>query len=67
MVLLHEKEDDHNPDDKKKEQGAEGRQTSEPKKKAHSTSEFVIVAKFGDHMLHRLASSLLNVIRQVSR
>ena len=39
-------------------------QTSEPKK-AHSTGEFVIVAKFGDHVLYHLASSLLNVIRQV--
>ena len=36
---------------------------SEPEK-AHSTGEFVIVAKFGDHMWHRLASSLSNVIRQ---
>ena len=33
----------------KKEQDAEGRQTSEPEK-AHSTGEFVIVAKFGDHV-----------------
>ena len=30
--------------------------------KAHPTSEFVIVTKFGDHVLHRLASSLSNVI-----
>ena len=29
------------------------------------TGEFVIVAKFGDHVLYRLASSLSNVIRQV--
>ena len=29
--------------------------------------EFVIVAKFGDHVLHRLASSLLNVIRQADK
>ena len=42
------------------------RQTSEPEK-SHSTGEFVIVLKFDDHMLHRLASSLLNVIRQVGR
>ena len=35
--------------------------------KTHPTGEFVIVAKFGDHVLHRYASSLLNVIRQVGR
>ena len=29
--------------------------------------EFVIVAKFGDHVLHRLASSLSNVIRQADK
>ena len=49
----------------KKEQ-AEGRQTSEPEK-AHSTGEFVIVAKFGDHVLHHLAFSLSNVIRQADK
>ena len=65
MALLHE-EDDHIPQDKRKKQGAEGRQTSEPEK-AHPTGEFVIVAKFGDHVLRRLASSLSNVIRQVGR
>ena len=43
-----------------------GRQTSEPEK-AHPTGEFVIVAKFGDRVLRRLASSLSNVIRQVRR
>ena len=31
---------------------------------AHFTGEFVIVAKFGDYMLHRLASRLLIVIKQ---
>ena len=31
------------------------------------TGKFVIVAKFGDHVLRHLASSLLNVIRQVGR
>ena len=36
-------------------------------KKAHLTGEFVIVEKFGDHVLCRLASSILNVIRQVGR
>ena len=34
---------------------------------AHSTAEFVIVAKFGDLLLCCLASSLLNVIRQVGK
>jgi len=29
--------------------------------------EFAIVAKFGDHVLRRLASSLSNVIRQAGR
>jgi len=62
MALLHE-EDDHIPKDRRKKQGAEGRQTSEPEK-PHPTGEFVIVAKFGDRVLRRLASSLLNVIRQ---
>ena len=32
----------------------EGKQTAEPEK-AYSSGEFVIVAKFGDHVLHRLA------------
>ena len=50
----------------KLKEGAKGRQTLEPEK-AHSTGEFVIVAKFGDHVLSRLASSLSNVIRQVGR
>ena len=66
MALLHEEEDHHIPQDKRKKQGAEGRQTSEPEK-AHPTREFVIVAKFGDCVLRRLASSLSNVIRQVGR
>jgi len=35
--------------------------------KRDPTGEFVIVVKFGDHVLCRLASSLSNVIRQVSR
>jgi len=35
--------------------------------KAHFTGEFVIVAKFGDHVLHRLASCLSNAIRQVDK
>ena len=66
MALLHEEEDDHIPQDKRKKQGAEGRQTLEPEK-AHPTGEFVIVAKFVDRVLRRLASSLSNVIRQVGR
>jgi len=35
--------------------------------KAHPTGEFVIVAKFGGHVLCRLASSLSNVVRQVGK
>ena len=50
----------------KKEQGVESRQTLELEK-AHSIGEFVIVAKFGGHLLHHLVSSLSNVIRQVGR
>ena len=57
------KEDDHNHTDERKEYGAEDRYSSEPQK-AHLTSEFVIVAKFGGHALHYLAS---NVIRQGGR
>jgi len=44
-----------------------GRQTVEPEKAEHSSSEFVILAKFGGHVLCCLASSLSNVIRQVGR
>jgi len=36
-------------------------------KRPHPTGEFVIVAKFGGHVLHCLASSLSNVIRQAGR
>ena len=43
MALLHEEEDDHIPQDKRKKQGTEGRQTSKPEK-AHPTGEFVILA-----------------------
>ena len=35
--------------------------------KAHPTGEFVIVPKFGGNVLHCLASSLSNMIRQASR
>jgi len=42
-------------------------QTNVEPEKAHSTGEFVIVTKFGNHELRRLASSLSNVIRQAGR
>ena len=35
--------------------------------KAHPTGEFVIVAKFGDHVLCHLATRLANVIREGER
>ena len=47
-----------------KEQGAEGRQTIEPEM-AYYSGDFLIVAKFGDHVLRHLASILSNVIRKV--
>jgi len=48
MAFLHEEEDedDHTHTDERKEYGAENRYSSKPQK-AHLTSEFVIVAKFG--------------------
>ena len=55
--------DNHSHKDKKKEHGTEDRYLLESKK-AHSTGELVIVAKFGGHVLHHLASRLGNVIRQ---
>jgi len=66
MAFLHEEQDDHNTTDERKEYGAEDRYSSEPQK-AHLTDEFVIVAKFGGHALHHLASRLVNVIRQGGR
>jgi len=57
MAFLHEEEDDHNHTDEKKEYGAEDRYSSEPQK-AHLTGEFVIVAKFGGHVLRHLALGL---------
>ena len=39
---------------------------SEPQK-AYPTGEFVIVAKFGGHVLRHLTSALANVIRQGGR
>ena len=50
----------------RKECDAEDRYSSEPQK-AHLTGEFVIVAKFGGHALHHLASRLANVVRQGGR
>jgi len=66
MVSLHEKEDDHNTTDERKQYGTEDRYLSEPQK-AHLTGEFVIVAKFGCHALSHLASWLANVVRQGGR
>ena len=63
MALLHEGEDNHSYKDEKKEHGAEDRYSSEPQK-ANPTGEFVIVAKFGGHVLHHLATRLTKVIRQ---
>jgi len=60
MAFLHEEEDDHSTTDEGKEYG---RYSSEPQK-AHLTGEFVIVAKFGGHVLHHLASRLVNVINR---
>ena len=61
--MLHEKEDNHN---QKKKQGAEDRYSLEPEK-ADPTGEFVIMAKFGGHVLRHLASRLANVIREGGR
>jgi len=66
MAFLHEEKDDHNTTDERKEYGAEDRYLSEPQK-AHLTVEFVVVAKFGGHALHHLASRLVNVVRQGGR
>ena len=55
MALLNE-EDDYNHEDKRSN-----------KQRNIGTCEFVIVVKFGDHVLYHLASSLSNVIRQVDR
>jgi len=66
MAFLHEEEDNHNTTDERKEYGAEDRYSSEPQK-AHLTGEFVIVAKFSGHALHRLTSRVANVVRQGGR
>ena len=62
MALLHE-EDDHNHKDKTNNKV----QRTDTPEKAHPTGEFVIVARFGGHVLHHLASRLVNVIRQGGR
>ena len=64
-AFLYE-EDDHNHKDEKKGHSAEDRYSSEPQK-AHPTGEFVIVEKFGGHVLRHLTSRLVNVIRQEGR
>ena len=66
MAFLHEEEDNHSYKNEKKEHGAEDRYSSEPQK-AHLTDEFIIVAKFGGHVLCRLTSRLVNVIREGGR
>ena len=66
MAFLHEEEDNHNHTDERKKYGTEDRDSSEPQK-AHLPGEFVIVAKFGGHVLRRLASRLVNVIREGGR
>ena len=67
MALLHEEEeDDHNHTDKTKEQGTEDRFLSKLEK-AHPTGEFIILAKFGGHVLRHLASKLASVIREGGR
>ena len=50
----------------KKEQSAEYKYSSEPEK-AHPTGKFVFMAKFDGHVLHHLASTFANVIRQGGR
>ena len=60
MALLHEEEDHHIPQDKRKKQGAEGRQTSEPEK-AHPTGEFVIGASLSEP--HRMVVFMRPTVR----
>ena len=66
MAFLHEEEGNCTTTGERKEYGAEDRYSSEPQK-AHLTGEFIIVAKFGGHVLCHLASRLANVIRQGGR
>jgi len=60
MAFLHEEEDDHNTTKSMV-------QRSSKPQKAHLTGEFVIMAKFGCHALHHVASRFANVIRQGGR
>ena len=52
-----------NDQDGKKVRGGEDRYWPEAQE-VHLTGEFVIVAKFGGHVLRHLASRLANVIRE---
>ena len=63
MALLHEEK--KTTITKKKIKGAEDRYLSEPEK-AHPTGQFIIMAKYGGHELHHLASRLANVIREAN-
>ena len=45
---------------------AEDRYSSRPEK-AYPTGKFIIVAKFGGHVLHHLVSGVANMIRQRGR
>jgi len=56
MALLHKEED------KDKTSNKAQRADTCWKLKTHPTGEFVIVAKFAGHVLHRLAYSLSNMI-----
>ena len=57
---------DHTTTHERKEYGAEDRYSSDPQK-AHLTGEFIIMAKFGGHVLCHLASRLANVVRKGGR
>jgi len=65
MALLHEEEDDHNHKDKSGDKWH--RIDTHWNLKRHIPREFVIVVKFGGHVLCHLASRLTNVIRQGGR
>ena len=61
MALLHKKENDHSHEDKRsnkyakeEQQYAKDKQTAKPEK-ALLTGEFIILEKFGDHVLRCLA------------
>ena len=61
--MLHKEEDDHTYKDKRRKKA----QTGDTPENAYPTGEFVIMAKFGGHVLRHLASRLANVIRQGGR